>query len=68
IIKKICKVTKVPFERCHVSLKKYGNTGAASIPIGLSEANMKGMLKPGQKILLVGGAAGFSTGVVSMIW
>ena len=68
IIKKICKKFQFPFEKCQNGLKKYGNTGAASIPISLSVANTEGLLQPGQKILLIGGAAGFSTGIVSLIW
>jgi len=68
IIKKLCKVFEFPFEKCQNGLKYYGNTGAASIPISLSLANTKGLLKPGQKILLVGGAGGFSTGVIFLIW
>ena len=68
IIKKICKKFDYPFDRCQNGLKTFGNTGAASIPISLSVANLKGLLKPGQKILLLGGAAGFSTGIISLIW
>lgn len=68
IIRKICKKFDYPFEKCQNGLKTFGNTGAASIPISLSVANTKGLLQPGQKILLLGGAAGFSTGIVSMTW
>ena len=68
IIKKVCKKTRIPLERCRFGLSKYGNTGAASIPINLSEANMEGVLQSGKKILLVGGASGFSIGLVSMVW
>lgn len=68
IIKKVCAKLDYPYNRCQNGLKNFGNTGAASIPISLSVANSKGLLKPGQKVLLVGGAAGFSTGIVSLIW
>jgi 3-oxoacyl-[acyl-carrier-protein] synthase-3 len=68
IIKKICKKVDFPYDKCQNGLKNFGNTGAASIPISLSVANTKGLLTPGQKILLVGGAAGFSTGIISLIW
>ncbi len=68
IIKKICKLVKIPVEKCQYGLREYGNTGAASIPIGLSGANRKGLLKEGDKILLVGGASGFSSGAISLIW
>jgi len=68
IIKKVCKKLDYPYARCQNGLKNFGNTGAASIPISLSLANTKGQLHPGQRILLIGGAAGFSTGIVSLIW
>ena len=58
----------VPLERCIVSIKDCGNTAAASIPLGLSRACAEGRLKPGAKVLLVGAAAGFSVGVVPLIW
>ncbi len=68
IIKKVSKKLDYPYDRCQNGLKNFGNTGAASIPISLSVANTQGLLQPGQKILLIGGAAGFSTGIVSLIW
>ena len=45
-----------------------GNTAAASIPLCLGRAYDEGKLKPGKKILLVGGAAGFSVGVLPVVW
>lgn len=51
-----------------VTVSDCGNTAAASIPLCLGRAAEKGMLKPGAKILLVGGAAGFSVGVMPVIW
>jgi len=51
-----------------LSVTDCGNTAAASIPIGMGRAYEQGMLKPGTKMLLVGGAAGFSVGVVPMVW
>jgi len=58
----------VPFERCVISIVDCGNTAAASIPLGLSRAYHEGRLEPGAKVLLVGAAAGFSVGVVPLIW
>jgi 3-oxoacyl-[acyl-carrier-protein] synthase-3 len=51
-----------------MTLDKVGNTAAASMPIALSIALEEGRIQPGDKILLVGGAAGFSAGVVPIIW
>ena len=45
-----------------------GNTAAASIPLCLGRASEDGMLTPGAKVLLVGGAAGFSVGVIPLVW
>lgn len=50
-----------------VTVDKLGNTGAASIPIGLSLAIEQGRAKRGDKILLIGGAAGFGVGVIPLI-
>lgn len=51
-----------------VTITDCGNTAAASIPLGLGRAYEEGKLSPGTKILLVGGAAGFSVGVLPVVW
>lgn len=51
-----------------VTVTDCGNTAAASIPLCLGRAYDDGKLTPGAKILLIGGAAGFSVGVVSLVW
>ena len=63
-------VTKMgfPAHRCQVTLDRFGNTGAASIPVALATAVVEGRVRPGNRILLVGGAAGFSAGVVALEW
>ncbi len=58
----------IPIEKCVVSIRDCGNTAAASIPLCLSRAWSEGRLQPGVKVLLVGGAAGFSVGVVPLVW
>lgn len=51
-----------------VTVTDCGNTAAASVPLCLSRAYDEGKLSPGTKILLVGGAAGFSVGVIPVVW
>lgn len=51
-----------------ITVTDYGNTAAASIPLCLAKAFDLGLLKPGAKILLCGGAAGFSIGVLPIVW
>lgn len=68
VIEMICKATRYPIERCVITLNQVGNTAAASIPIALSCAFQEGRITRGDKILLVGGAAGFSAGVIPIVW
>jgi 3-oxoacyl-[acyl-carrier-protein] synthase-3 len=58
----------VPAERNAVTVTDCGNTAAASIPLTLARAYDQGKVKRGTKVLLVGGAAGFSVGVIPLIW
>ncbi len=51
-----------------VTVTEFGNTAAASIPLCLARAYDAGKLKPGARVLLVGGAAGFSVGVIPLVW
>ncbi len=68
VIRKIATATGYPLERCMLTLNKLGNTAAASIPIALSIAVEQGRVQCGDKVLLVGGAAGFSAAVVPLVW
>jgi 3-oxoacyl-[acyl-carrier-protein] synthase-3 len=54
--------------RCSLSLPFAGNTAAASIPVALAHARDAGRLKKGDKVLFVGGASGFSVGVIGIVW
>jgi 3-oxoacyl-[acyl-carrier-protein] synthase-3 len=55
-------------EKIFINVHKYGNTSAASIPIGLDEANRTGLLVPGHRILMVAFGGGFTWGSVAMCW
>ncbi len=68
LVEEIARLTGTAIERCVVSIRECGNTAAASIPLGLSRAWSEDRLFPGAKVLLVGGAAGFSVGVVPLVW
>ncbi|MEV5510716.1 3-oxoacyl-ACP synthase III family protein [Streptomyces orinoci] len=52
----------------HRTLERYGNTGSASIPVTLDEANRAGRLKDGDLVLLGGFGGGMSLGVGLMHW
>jgi 3-oxoacyl-[acyl-carrier-protein] synthase-3 len=55
-------------DRMFTNLHRYGNTSSASIPIALDEANRQGVLKPGNKTLLVAFGGGFAYGSALLSW
>ncbi|WP_062650799.1 3-oxoacyl-ACP synthase III family protein [Streptomyces maremycinicus] len=52
----------------HLTLTRYGNTGAASIPITLDEAARQGAFRPGELILLAGFGGGMAAGFALLEW
>lgn len=67
IIAKISKVIKLPLDKVMITLDRYGNTAAASIPIALAEAVESGRIGKGSRVMLVGGASGFSAGAITLV-
>lgn len=68
IVKEISRAVGIEFAKNVITLDRYGNTAAASIPIALNCAFEAKRVKPGTKILLVGGASGFSAGAIALVW
>jgi 3-oxoacyl-[acyl-carrier-protein] synthase-3 len=66
-ITRIASQMNIPMRKCMLTVRKYGNTASASIPIALADAIDEGVVGPGSKVLLMGGAAGFSAGVVGVV-
>jgi 3-oxoacyl-[acyl-carrier-protein] synthase-3 len=58
------KMIGLPDEKTHNNIQKYGNTTAASIPLGMHEAIELGKLKPGHLVCLVAFGAGLTWGSV----
>ncbi len=55
-------------DQVYVNIDRYGNTSAASIPIALSEASDKGLLKSGDVVVTVGFGAGLTYGTSIIKW
>ena len=68
IIEAVCQRVGLPIERTHVVLDKTGNTSSASIPIALADARSKGLLFPGQRILISGFGAGMTWASTIFRW
>lgn len=64
INQKVCEDMGIPFEKAHTTIHKFGNTTAATIPLGLYDAYQLGKLKSGMTISLVAFGAGFTWGSV----
>ena len=58
----------IPAEKMYNNIERYGNTTAATIPIGLCEARDKGLLKNGALICLAAFGAGFTWGATLIRW
>jgi len=58
------KKSKIPVEKYYNNMLSTGNTVSATIPIALKECLTHGMIRPGDKIMLVGFGVGYSMGAV----
>ncbi len=58
----------IPMEKVVVTIDKYGNSSSASIPVALDEIYRKGVLKNGDKVLMVSFGAGMTSGGILMEW
>lgn len=68
IVESAAKRLGEPIEKFPMNIQEYGNTSSASIPILLDEMNKKGMLKPGQKLILAGFGAGLTWAASLLDW
>lgn len=68
IIDYAAKKLDVDKEKFYLNLDRFGNTSSASIPIALNEMYEKGILKAGEKIILVGFGGGLTFGSVLIEW
>ncbi len=66
IINSAGKKLKLPIEKVHVNLDKFGNTSAASVPIALDEAVRSGKINSGDKVVLVAFGGGLTWGALAV--
>jgi len=62
------KRLKIPQERFSVAMRHCGNTVSSSIPIALKDSVEKGILHPGNVVMLVGFGVGYSWGATLIRW
>lgn len=68
IIDATAKHAGIPSSKVVVTVDRYGNTSAASIPMALADAEASGRLKQGMVVLLVAFGAGFTWGAAVIRW
>ena len=68
IIEYTAKKLGINIDKFFVNLEDHGNTSSASIPIALDELNSLGLLKSGDKIILVGFGGGLTYASVLITW
>lgn len=64
VIEKIAKRLNYPTKNVMITLERFGNLGAASVPVALKEAIREGRVGEGSNVMFVVGAAGFSAGAM----
>ncbi len=64
----IARLTQVNPACCEQVFTHFGNTAAASIPLAMHQRYLRGEIKKGDKVALLGLAAGVSVSVQLMIW
>ncbi len=68
IIQTLAKRLNFPMEKVVVSIHKYANTSAASIPLALCDALEEGRIVPGMRILTATFGAGLTCGAGIIQW
>ncbi len=64
----VAKILKIPVEKVIRNIDRFGNTTAASIPIGLDESVKSGRIQQGDIIVLTAFGSGFTWASAVMKW
>ncbi|MGE3956701.1 MAG: ketoacyl-ACP synthase III [Vicinamibacterales bacterium] len=68
IIEAVAKYAGVPMDRVMVTVQKYGNMSAATVPVSLVEALKDERVKPGSLLLMPGFGGGLTYGALLVRW
>ncbi|UNS96128.1 ketoacyl-ACP synthase III [Streptomyces tubbatahanensis] len=67
ILTAVGKRLGIPADRCALHLREVGNTGAASIPLALADAQAGGRLRPGARVLVTAFGGGLTWGSAALL-
>jgi len=68
IIEAVAKHAEIPMEKVMLTVQRYGNMSAATVPVALVEALREGRVKPGSLLLMPGFGGGLTFGSLLVRW
>lgn len=68
LLKSVCEEMSISEDQTVINFPRYGNTVAASIPIGMSEAIEQNKIQPGDLVVMCAVGAGFTGGAHLLRW
>jgi len=68
IIEAVAKYAGIPMERVMLTVQKYGNMSAATVPVSLVEALSEGRVKPGSLLLMPAFGGGLTFAALLVRW
>ncbi|BAH40211.1 MAG TPA: ketoacyl-ACP synthase III [Gemmatimonas aurantiaca] len=68
IIESVAKYAGVSMERVMLTVQRYGNMSAATVPVALVDALREGRVKPGSLLLMPGFGGGLTYGALLVRW
>ena len=68
IIEAVARSARVSMDRVVVTVQKYGNMSAATVPVSLVEALKEGRVRPGSLVLMPGFGGGLLYGALLVRW
>jgi len=68
IIDAVAKYAGIPMDKVMLTVHKYGNMSAATVPVALVDALTEGRVKPGSLILMPGFGGGLTYGALLVRW
>lgn len=68
ILRAVAERVGIGTQRCVTHLDRVGNTGAASIPLALADADARGRFRAGDRMLLTAFGGGLTWGTAALRW
>ncbi|MBC2580392.1 3-oxoacyl-ACP synthase III family protein [Clostridium sp. DJ247] len=66
--KEMCRSLNIPQEKTISIIEKIGNTCAGGVPMAMYEAATLSKIKPGDRVVIIATAAGYSMACICLVW